>query len=135
KTGAAYLPVDPGLPTARIDFMLADAAPIAAVTAADVRSRLDETDLAVIDIDDPAAETRPSDALPAPSPEDIAYIIYTSGTTGVPKGVAVAHRNVTELLDSVNDELALGRVWSQCHSLAFDFSVWEIFGSLLRGAR
>ncbi|WP_156736807.1 AMP-binding protein, partial [Mycobacterium sp. E3298] len=52
-----------------------------------------------------------------------------------PKGVAVTHRNVTQLLESVHDELALGRVWSQCHSLAFDFSVWEIFGSLLHGGR
>ncbi|WP_156763342.1 AMP-binding protein, partial [Mycobacterium scrofulaceum] len=43
--------------------------------------------------------------------------------------------NVTQLLESVHDELALGRVWSQCHSLSFDFSVWEIFGSLLHGDR
>ena len=34
KTGAAYLPIDPGLPAARIGFMLADAAPIAAITTA-----------------------------------------------------------------------------------------------------
>ncbi len=34
--------------------------------------------------------------------DDIAYLIYTSGTTGVPKGVAVAHQNVTELLESLH---------------------------------
>ena len=34
KTGAAYLPIDPALPAARIGFMLADAAPIAAITTA-----------------------------------------------------------------------------------------------------
>ncbi|MGD1209721.1 AMP-binding protein, partial [Mycobacterium seoulense] len=85
-------------------------APIVVATTAGARSRLDGSDLAVIDIGDPAVQTRPSDALPAPSPEDIAYIIYTSGTTGAPKGVAVAHRNVTQLLESVNGELALGRV-------------------------
>ena len=38
KTGAAYLPIDPGLPAARIGFMVADAAPIAAITTADLRS-------------------------------------------------------------------------------------------------
>jgi long-subunit acyl-CoA synthetase (AMP-forming) len=38
---------------------------------------------------------------PARAPEDIAYIIYTSGTTGVPKGVAVTHHNVTQLLGSL----------------------------------
>ncbi|WP_141681210.1 AMP-binding protein, partial [Mycobacterium malmoense] len=135
KTGAAYLPIDPGLPTARIEFMLADAIPVAAVTTAGVRSRLDGSDLAVLDFDDPELATQPSGPPPPPDAENVAYVIYTSGTTGVPKGVAVTHHNVTQLLESVDRELELGGVWSQCHSLAFDFSVWEIFGSLLRGAR
>ena len=135
KTGAAYLPIDPAHPDARIGFVLADAAPIAAVTTAGLRSRLHEADLVVIDIDDPAVGAQPSTALPTPEPEDIAYIIYTSGTTGVPKGVAVTHRNVTQLLESLDAELALGQVWTQCHSLAFDFSVWEIWGALLGGGR
>ena len=75
--------------------------------------------------------------MPAPAPDDIAHIIYTSGTTGVPKGVAVTHHNVTRLFDSldVGLELAPGQVWTQCHSLAFDFSVWEIWGALLHGGR
>ncbi|EUA76209.1 AMP-binding enzyme family protein [Mycobacterium xenopi 4042] len=70
-----------------------------------------------------------------PAPEEIAYVIYTSGTTGVPKGVAIAHGNVTRLLATLDAELGLsaGQVWTQCHSLAFDFSVWEIFGALLHG--
>ena len=80
------------------EFMVADAAPIAAITTAGLRSRLDGCDLAVIDVNDPAVDTQPSTALPAPAPDDIAYIIYTSGTTGVPKGVAVTHHNVTQLL-------------------------------------
>ncbi|MGD1242123.1 AMP-binding protein, partial [Mycobacterium seoulense] len=135
KTGAAYLPIDPGLPTARIEFMLTDAIPVAAIVTPELRPRLDGTDLAVIDFDDPEIATQSRSAPPVPDPENIAYIIYTSGTTGVPKGVAVTHHNVTQLLESVDGELELGYVWSQCHSLAFDFSVWEIFGSLLRGAR
>src|SRR5262249_13107773 len=53
KTGAAYLPIDPGLPAARIGFLVADAAPAAAITTADLRPRLDGCDLPVIDIDDP----------------------------------------------------------------------------------
>ena len=99
--------------------------------------RLDGHDLLVIDIDDPAIDSQPSTALPAPAPEDIAYLIYTSGTTGVPKGVAVTHHNVTQLLESLDADLELspGQVWTQCHSLAFDFSVWEIFGALLGGGR
>ncbi|WP_045386118.1 AMP-binding protein, partial [Mycobacterium kyorinense] len=66
---------------------------------------------------------------------DIAYLIYTSGTTGVPKGVAISHRNVTQLLGSLDAGLPVSGVWSHAHSLAFDVSVWEIFGALLGGGR
>ena len=137
KTGAAYLPIDPALPAARIEFMLADVAPIAAVTTADLRSRLDGCGLVVIDVEDSRVQTQPGTALPPPAPEDIAHIIYTSGTTGVPKGVAVTQHNVTQLFDSFDAGLepAPGQVWTQCHSLAFDFSVWEIWGALLHGGR
>ena len=138
KTGAAYLPIDPAVPAARIGFMLDDAAPIAAITTAELAGRLDGRDLLVVDIDDPAVGAQPGTALPVPGPatDDIAYLIYTSGTTGVPKGVAIPHRNVTTLLESLDADLELaGQVWTQCHSLAFDFSVWEIFGALLYGGR
>ena len=137
KTGAAYLPIDAVLPAARIGFMVADAAPIAAITTAGLRPRLAGCDLAVIDINDPAVDSQPGTALPAPEAEDIAYLIYTSGTTGVPKGVAITHHNVTRLLDVTRRRpgAAPGQVWTQCHSFAFDFSVWEIFGALLHGGR
>ena len=135
KTGAAYLPIDPSAPADRIGFMLADAAPIAAVTTADLAAWLDGHGLPVIDVNDPAVHTQPGGLLPAPSPDDIAYIIYTSGTTGVPKGVAIPHRNVTRLLTALDAETPHPGVWSQTHSLAFDFSVWEIWGALLRGGR
>ena len=94
-------------------------------------------ELLVIEVDDPAVGSQPSTALPAPAPDDLAHIIYTSGTTGVPKGVAVTQHNVTRLFDclDVGLELAPGQVWTQCHSLAFDFSVWEIWGALLHGGR
>ena len=53
KTGAAYLPIDPAAPAARIGFMVADAAPIAAITTAGLAERLDGCDLTVIDVNDP----------------------------------------------------------------------------------
>jgi amino acid adenylation domain-containing protein/non-ribosomal peptide synthase protein (TIGR01720 family) len=135
KTGAAYVPIDPALPAARVEFMMADAAPIAAITTAGLAERLDGHDLVVVDVDDPAIHTQSCTGLPVPAPEDIAYIIYTSGTTGVPKGVAVAHRNVTQLMESLHAPLPVAGVWSQWHSLAFDASVQEIFGALLGGGR
>src|SRR5208283_3492280 len=135
KTGAAYLAIDPALPDARIEFMLADAAPIAIITTAGLRSRLDGRDLPVIDINDPAVDSDRSTALPAPSPDDIAYLIYTSGTTGVPKGVAITHHNLAHLAESSPADLPAAQVWTQCHSYAFDFSVWEIWAALLGGGR
>ena len=137
KTGAAYLPIDPALPAARIEFMFADTAPVAAVTVADLAAQLDGFDVAVIDVSDPVIDTRPNTALPLPDPDEVAHIIYTSGTTGVPKGVAVTHHNVTQLFASLDIGVPLtpGQVWTQFHSYAFDFSVWEIWGALLHGGR
>ena len=108
KTGAAYVPIDPGLPAARIGFMLADAAPTAALTTTGLADRLDGHDLVVIDVDDPAVDTQSATALPCPAPEDIAYLMYTSGTTGVPKGVAITHHNVTQLLESLDARTGAG---------------------------
>ena len=137
KSGAAYLPIDPALPPARIGFMLTDAAPIAVITTAGLADRLGGQDVRVIDVDDPAVATQLSTAPSGPAPDDVAHIIYTSGTTGVPKGVAVTHDNVTQLFDAleIGLQLAPGQVWSQFHSYAFDFSVWEIWGALLHGGR
>ncbi|WP_227371235.1 non-ribosomal peptide synthetase, partial [Mycobacterium fragae] len=136
KTGAAYVPIDPALPGARIGFMVEDAAPVAVVTTAGLRSRLDGFDLVVIEVDDPAVGAQPGGALPVPAPEDLAYIIYTSGTTGVPKGVAITHHNVTQLFTAdAGVPGGPGQVWSQWHSYSFDISGWEIFNALLRGGR
>ncbi|OBG90889.1 non-ribosomal peptide synthetase, partial [Mycobacterium sp. E3251] len=137
KSGAAYLPIDPALPAARMEFMLTDAAPIAALTTAALADRLDGFDLTVIDVHDPTVADQPTTAPPAPAPDDLAHIIYTSGTTGVPKGVAVSQNNVAQLFDSlqIGIEFSPEQVWTQFHSYAFDFSVWEIWGALLHGGR
>ncbi|MGV0042261.1 AMP-binding protein, partial [Mycobacterium colombiense] len=125
------------LPGARVAFMVADAAPRLAVTTAELADRFDGFDLTVVDVADPAVAARPSSAPPAPGPSDLAHIIYTSGTTGVPKGVAVSQHNVAQLFDGldVGFALSVGQVWTQFHSYAFDFSVWEIWGALLHGGR
>ena len=133
KTGAAYLPIDPALPAARVEFMLADAAPVAAITTAELRPRLDGYALSVVDVDDRCAATYPHTDLPTPTAADIAYIIYTSGTTGVPKGVAITHGNLTQMVTSIKPALPDSLVWAQCHSYGFDVSVWEIWGTLLFG--
>src|SRR5690349_18868616 len=108
KSGAAYLPIDPAHPRARIEFMLADAAPVVVVSTAGLRGRLDGCDVRVIDVADPGVDGQPGTGLAAPAADDVAHVIYTSGTTGVPKGVAVTHHNVTRLFDGLDVGLELG---------------------------
>ncbi|MED5816618.1 amino acid adenylation domain-containing protein, partial [Mycolicibacterium sp. 050232] len=137
KSGAAYLPIDPVVPDARVEFVLGDAVPIAVITTADLAERVRGCSVPVVEVDDPRIDVQCSSAIPVPAPDDVAHIIYTSGTTGVPKGVAVTHQNVTRLFDGLGVGVELGsrQVWAQCSSLAFDFSVWEIWGALLHGGR
>ena len=85
KTGAAYLPIDPALPAARIEFMLADAAPIAAITTAGLADRLDGCDLLVIDVDDPALTANPAPRCRRRPP-------MTSPTSSTPRAPPVCPR-------------------------------------------
>ena len=122
KAGAAYLPVDPALPRHRIDLMVADVSPVVVVTE---------------DTFGAASEESADNLVTSLLPSHPAYVIYTSGTTGKPKGVVVPHRNVVSLLSATEGSFGFGRddVWAMVHSLAFDFSVWEIWGPLLYGGR
>ncbi|WP_156624742.1 AMP-binding protein, partial [Mycobacterium sp. 852002-30065_SCH5024008] len=128
KAGGSYVPIDPAWPAARMEFVLVDATPVAVITTAELRSRLEGSNLLVVDVHDRVVDAQATSALPWPAPENIAYIIYTSGTTGTPKGVAIANYTVMWLAESLESCLPAGQVWTQCHSSAFDFSVWEIFG-------
>ncbi|HBL28102.1 MAG TPA: hypothetical protein DD490_14815, partial [Acidobacteria bacterium] len=70
-------------------------------------------------------------------PGNAAYVIYTSGSTGRPKGVVVPHAQAVRLFSATHSWLAAGAgdVWTLFHSVAFDFSVWEIWGALAHGGR
>ncbi|MEU0567870.1 amino acid adenylation domain-containing protein [Nonomuraea sp. NPDC005983] len=140
KADAVYVPMDPAYPADRLAFTAQDAALRVVVARADfpggehVRvvppERLAAHDGSVNDGQASGSEGRRG-------PEGAAYVIYTSGSTGRPKGVVVPHRNVVALLSATRDDFALGPgdTWTLFHSSAFDFSVWEIWGPLLTGAR
>ncbi|PPK63651.1 non-ribosomal peptide synthetase [Actinokineospora auranticolor] len=129
KAGAAYLPLDPDYPAARLELMLTDAAPTLLITTPDLHDRFG--DIATVNPHD-TADGPVSTAL---TPDHPAYVIYTSGSTGTPKGVVVPHRAVDRLLTATDHWFGFGPddVWTLFHSYAFDFSVWELWGALLRG--
>ncbi|MFD5445632.1 amino acid adenylation domain-containing protein [Streptomyces tendae] len=136
KAGAAYLPLDPDYPAARLTYMLRDAAPVCAVT--DRVGRLpDGTDAEVVVLDGLDASSYPwTDPARALTPAHPAYVIYTSGSTGRPKGVVVPHRAIDNRLRWMQHEYGLtaaDRVLQKTPS-SFDVSVWEFFWPLREGA-
>ncbi|MFJ2865095.1 amino acid adenylation domain-containing protein [Kitasatospora sp. NPDC087314] len=143
KAGAAYLPLEPGHPADRIGYTLRDAGPVLLLTADGVLPELPEApDVPRLDLAAPetaaALAACPATAPgAAASPEHPAYVIYTSGSTGRPKGVVVPHQNVVRLLEATDGWFGFGPgdVWTLFHSIAFDFTVWELWGALLRGGR
>jgi amino acid adenylation domain-containing protein len=81
-------------------------------------------------------DRQPAERLPeVASPDDLAYVIHTSGSTGEPKGIAVQHRPIANLIAWVNRTFEVGaddRVLFVT-SLCFDLSVYDIFGVLTAG--
>lgn len=142
KSGAAYLPLDPQYPAERIGYMISDAHPACIVTDRSTLATLKAIapDSHFICIDDPPGMASPlaqSSGSHRVLPPHTAYVIYTSGSTGNPKGVIVPHRNVLQLLQATDEhyQWQSSDVWTLFHSYSFDFSVWEIWGALLTGAR
>ncbi|MEE1781909.1 amino acid adenylation domain-containing protein, partial [Streptomyces sp. SP17BM10] len=146
KSGAAYLPVDPGYPADRIAHMLDDARPALVLTSTAAADAL-PADVPALWLDDPAVRERLA-ALPdgdvtdaeRPRPLDPrhpAYVIYTSGSTGLPKGVVIPHRNVADLAAWAACDIGPERLADvlAATSLNFDVSVFELFGPLLSGGR
>ncbi|MFD8887170.1 amino acid adenylation domain-containing protein [Streptomyces erythrochromogenes] len=138
KTGAAYVPVDLAAPADRAALVFGDTAVSLVLT--DRPDRTPDGPWQILDLAADAAEIAAHPAVRPPAagrPADIAYLIFTSGSTGRPKGVAVAHEHVSRLLDSGRDHFGFGpdTIWTLFHSYAFDWTVWELWGALLHGAR
>jgi amino acid adenylation domain-containing protein len=134
RAGAAYLPLDPAWPRERLDFALADAAPVAVVTSAALRGSLPPHPAV---IDDPLAPGSPAVLADiARSLANLAYVIYTSGSTGAPKGAMIPHAAIVNRLRwmQLAFDLRPGEAVLQKTPYGFDVSVWEFFWPLLAGA-
>ncbi|MER6366715.1 amino acid adenylation domain-containing protein, partial [Kitasatospora sp. NPDC001527] len=139
KAGAAYLPMDPGLPADRVAHILSDARAVAVVTHTGYEDLLPATAATrrlLTDRDGSAVAGWPKTA-PARTTgvDELAYVIYTSGSTGLPKGVQVPHRGlVNHVRWAVAELAAAGTTGAPLFSsVAFDLVVPNLWAPLLAG--
>ncbi|MFB8004056.1 amino acid adenylation domain-containing protein [Nocardia sp. NPDC056000] len=145
KAGAAFVPLDPGYPRARIEYQLADSGCVVGLTDRGHREDLPDT-VRWLELDDPRVRTAVSSESPAPISyldraaalrvSNTAYVIYTSGSTGVPKGVEVTHTGLAALCAELQTTLATTSASRCLHfaSPSFDASVLELLLAVGAGA-
>lgn len=135
KAGAAYLPIDPQDPAARLGMIFEDAKPAAVLTVSDVREQLPETSAKYIMMDNGVPDVEEKE-FSRPDGSDTAYVIFTSGSTGRPKGVEISHLSFSNFLHSMQDLLGLSlrdRI-AAVTTVAFDIAGLELFLPLTVGA-
>ena len=119
RLGAAYIPVDPAMPAARAEKILADGGVRLVVTTQTLQ------DLGAL----PAPPLPPVES----GPDELAYILYTSGSTGTPKGVCLSHRNALAFVEWAVAAIRSPEapVYSNHASFGFDLSVLDLYGAFL----
>ncbi|WP_326590243.1 non-ribosomal peptide synthetase [Streptomyces brevispora] len=140
RAGAAFVPVDPALPSERVAFILEDAGPECVITSAEVAERLPVREgLLILDgLDGDCVE---GDVLgvefASVSADCLAYVLYTSGSTGRPKGVGVTRGGLENVLADMGARFAVTSDdrFVAVTTFGFDISNVEIFVPLLAGAR
>ena len=142
KAGAAYVPLDPSLPVARLsDMLLSAQVRLVIGERSSDRGSAWPAQIELLPLDASPAQA-PTSADPRISPSiagqaatDLAYVIFTSGSTGKPKGVMIDHRGALNTIADVNRRFAVGpkdRVLA-LSALSFDLSVYDVFGLLAAG--
>lgn len=142
KTGGAYVPVDPGYPKERIDFIVEDCdAKLMLSTTGLIENNLNQTfteELSFVNVESPEIANYSSESLSVNvDPEDTAYVIYTSGSTGKPKGVMIRHESlINRLLWKQNYfNINEGDVILHKTPFTFDVSVWELITPLITDSK
>lgn len=131
KAGAAFVPVDPGYPADRVEFMLADSA-VAAVVCRVETSGVVPTGYQQILVED--ANDGEVSLVPVGA-NDLAYVMYTSGSTGTPKGVAISHGGVAALAGDPGWDVHAGDAVLMHAPHTFDASLYDVWVPLVSGAR
>lgn len=141
KAGGAYLPLDPNYPAERLQHMLEDAAPRVVLTQKELTTVLPASAAEVIELDEKLTDMTDYGAedLPPParglSSSNLVYVIYTSGSTGLPKGTAMPHRAMVNLIEwhRRNLRVSEGLRVLQFAALSFDVAFQETFSTLCTG--
>jgi len=139
KSGAAYLPLDPGFPAERLAYMLTDSGASLLLAGPDAADELEvPPQVKRIELDRLPLDAYPTDdVLSVPGPNDPAYVIYTSGSTGRPKGVVVPHRALVNFLCSMQRQPGLtdADILAAVTTISFDIAGLELYLPLMVGAR
>lgn len=135
KAGGAYVPINTYDAPERQQYIIDNSDSQILLTNLDSNRRFIKA-TKILTLADVSYENNDDNLTVINCSDDLLYLIYTSGSTGKPKGVMVEHRNLLSLLKNSKFQYNVGSedVWTLFHSYAFDFSVLEIFGSLLSGA-
>src|SRR5215216_4956928 len=145
KEGGAYVPLDPAYPQERLQYMLADSAPVVLLTEAHPQGLFVAITpaLPVLELDAAAPpwsnqpETNPLPENVGLTSQHLAYVIYTSGSTGTPKGVMISHRALTNFLRDMQRRpgITADDVFLATTTLSFDIAALELYLPLLVGAQ
>lgn len=136
KAGAAFLPLDPDAPLARLADILADAAAVVLMLRPPQAARFADLSVGKMLVDEPTTAGGIS-PLPSPDPAQLAYVLYTSGSTGKPKGVMVSHRALAMRLAGISRlfDVTSADCSGQVTQLPFDPALIELLVPLINGAR
>jgi len=138
KSGGAYLPLDSGLPSDRIAYMVEDSNASLILTTQGYASKLRTGSTQTVVLEEHAdaiAGENAEDLTAAARPDGLAYVIYTSGSTGKPKGVMIEHGSMINFIKAAMSEYCIGpadRIL-QFAAINFDTSVEEIYPCLCGG--
>ena len=138
KSGAAYVPLDPGYPDERLAFMLEDTQAPILLTESSLLEDFPEHDAETVLIDSDwekisACSTENVDS--GVTAKDLAYVIYTSGSTGRPKGAVLNHQGRVNNFCDFNRRYNIGPgdKLLGLASISFDMSAYDVFGTLACG--
>jgi amino acid adenylation domain-containing protein len=135
KAGAAWLPIEPGTPAERIEYMIRQAQAVAVLTQADIALSIEHGALPVVYINDAASGTVPPRNRKSIDPGQLAYVMFTSGSTGRPKGVGVQHGHIAAYAKALRERVGLdcGINAALVSTLAADLGLTALLAALTSG--